>query len=166
MPEKNKLYTGIDKIIEDRRVLLEACKDALCFIQELYNHGISEWSGEDDLKAAIAKAETPWTSLKTFSQLKNTSAITVNDLTLLFAGIGSRFLQGSSRWHFIISWGGLYDPLPSMSKRNRPAHEAIYTLSCILRSVFNRGFNHCTGDDLRWWKDNWLPDKASPAQIY
>lgn len=36
--------------------LLEACKDCLCFIQELSDRGIvSDWSGEKDLINVIAK---------------------------------------------------------------------------------------------------------------
>ena len=38
--------------------LLEACKDALAFVEELDRRGIAqEWSGEGALKAAIEKAE-------------------------------------------------------------------------------------------------------------
>ena len=59
---------GADKFFEEAAAnarliaaapeLLEACKDALAFVEELDRRGIAqEWSGEGALKAAIEKAE-------------------------------------------------------------------------------------------------------------
>lgn len=48
----------IVKAVNCHDELLEACKDCLCFIQELSDRGIvSDWSGEKDLINVIAKAE-------------------------------------------------------------------------------------------------------------
>ena len=64
MPEENKLYEGIDKIIEDRRVLLEACKyleKALLVMEKFQSLPVPEIlrNNIECLQQAIRQAEEP-----------------------------------------------------------------------------------------------------------